>query len=72
MKMFYNEKGSGIMKSTVIRGELYMARLEVNGHVQGGVRPVLIVQNNRRKLSRTNGANNSANFTVESEIACTY
>lgn len=49
-----------------------MAKLEVNGHVQGGVRPVLIVQNNRRKLSRTNGANNSANFTVESEIACTY
>lgn len=54
------------MVSKVIRGSIFMAELPIKkgSSIQGGLRPVLVVQNNRRKHICSNVADNSAHFTL--------
>ncbi len=48
------------------RGSIYMADLPINkgSSVQGGLRPVLVVQNDRRKRLCSDPTSNSAYFTL--------
>lgn len=54
------------MFKNVTRGSIFMAELPLNkgSSVQGGTRPVLVVQNDRRKHLRSNTTSNSAYFTL--------
>ncbi len=53
-------------KELVIRGSIYMADLPLNkgSSVQGGIRPVLVVQNDRRKYICSDVTGDSAHFTL--------
>lgn len=59
------EKGENMFKD-VTRGSIFMADLPIKkgSSVQGGLRPVLVVQNDRRKHLRSNVTSNSAHFTL--------
>lgn len=50
----------------IIRGGIYMADLPLvkGSSVQGGIRPVLVVQNNRRKYICSDITGNSAHLTL--------
>lgn len=54
------------MVSKVIRGGIFMAELPIKkgSSVQGGLRPVLVVQNDRRKYLRSDTTSNSTYFTL--------
>lgn len=47
IKIHYNETGKGgrITKGDIRYGDVFLADLPMFGHVQGGVRPAIIVQN---------------------------
>lgn len=55
------------MKKEIIRGSIYMAKLPLNkdSSVQGGIRPVLVVQNDRRKYICSDVSSDSAYFTLQ-------
>lgn len=50
----------------IIRGSIYMAELPLNkgSSVQGGIRPVLVVQNDRRKYICSDITGDSAYLTL--------
>lgn len=54
------------MFENVTRGSIFMAELPINkgSSVQGGIRPVLVVQNDRRKHLCSNTTGNSAHFSL--------
>lgn len=56
------------MKTTTItRGSIYMADLPLTkgSSVQGGMRPVLVVQNDRRKYICSDTTGDSAHLTLQ-------
>ncbi len=50
----------------ILRGSIYMADLPLvkGSSVQGGIRPVLVVQNNRRKYICSDSTGDSAYLTL--------
>lgn len=54
------------MVKDVTRGSIFMAELPIKkgSSVQGGLRPVLVVQNDRREYLRSDTTGNSDHFTL--------